>query len=63
MKYICLGYIDETKWDAVPESEQNALMDECFAYDDELRANGHFVGAKRSRAPGTPPHCDGRTER
>jgi hypothetical protein len=46
MKYICLGYIDETKWDAVPESEQNALMDECFAYDDELRANGHFVGGE-----------------
>ncbi len=28
------------------ESEQNALMDECFAYDDVLRKNGHFVGGE-----------------
>jgi hypothetical protein len=44
MKYICLGYIDEKKWKGIPESEQNALMDECFDYDDELRKNGHFAG-------------------
>ena len=46
MKYICLGYIDEKKWEAVPESERNALMDECFAYDDVLRKNGHFLGGE-----------------
>jgi hypothetical protein len=46
MKYICLGYIDEKGWEAVPEGEQNVLMDECFAYDDELRKNGHFVGGE-----------------
>ena len=46
MKYICLGYIDEKKWDAVPESERNAMMDECFAYDDVLRKNGHFLGGE-----------------
>jgi len=26
------------------QSEQQAMMDECFAYDDELRKNGHFAG-------------------
>ncbi|RJQ69988.1 MAG: YciI family protein [Desulfobacteraceae bacterium] len=46
MKYICLGYIDEHKWDALSESERNALMDECFAYDDMLRKNGHFAGGE-----------------
>lgn len=46
MKYMCLGYIDEEKWDAVPESERNKLMDDCFAYDDVLRKNGHFVGGE-----------------
>jgi hypothetical protein len=46
MKYICLGYLDESKWEALSEKEQNALMDECFAYDDLLRKNGHFVGGE-----------------
>jgi hypothetical protein len=46
MKYICLGYYDEKKWETMSESERNALMDECFAYDDELKKNGHFVGGE-----------------
>ena len=46
MKYICLGYLDESKWEAMSETERNALMDECFAYDDVLRAHGHFVGGE-----------------
>jgi hypothetical protein len=44
MKFICLGYADEKTWEAMSEKERNALMDECFAYDDVLRRNGHFVG-------------------
>lgn len=46
MKYICLGYFDEKKWETVPESEQNALMDACLAYDDVLREGGHFAGGE-----------------
>ena len=46
MKYICLGYMEEKKWETLSESERNALMDECFAYDDVLRKNGHFVGGE-----------------
>ena len=44
MRFVCLGYLDETKWDALTEGERTALMEECFAYDDELRRGGHFVG-------------------
>jgi hypothetical protein len=44
MKYICLGYIEEKKWDTMSESERDAMLDECFAYDDILRKNGHFAG-------------------
>ena len=51
MKYICLGYFDEKKWEALSESEQNALMDECFAYDDVLRKNGHFAGGDALQSP------------
>ena len=46
MKYICLGYYDEKKGETMSESERNALMDECFAYDDVLRKNGHSVGGE-----------------
>ena len=51
MKYICLGYLDEKNWEAMSESEGNALVDECFAYDDLLRKNGHFVGGEALQSP------------
>jgi hypothetical protein len=46
LKFVCLGYLDESKWDALPKSEQDAMMQECFTYDDVLRKNGHFVGGE-----------------
>lgn len=46
MKYVCLGYYDEKKFEALPESERNAMLDSCFDYDDELRKNGHFAGGE-----------------
>ena len=52
MKYICLGYMDEKKREAMTESEVNAFMDECFAYDDMLRENGHFVGGEALQSAG-----------
>ena len=51
MKYICLGYMDPKKWEATPESEVHALMDECFAYDEVLRKNGHFAGGEALQLP------------
>jgi hypothetical protein len=51
MKYICLGYMDENKWSAMSESERNAFMDECFAYDDVLREHGHFAGGEALQSP------------
>ena len=46
MKYICLGYMEESEWETMTESRRNAFIDECFAYDDVLRENGHFVGGE-----------------
>jgi hypothetical protein len=43
MKYMCLGYMDEKKWEQMSESEKNTIYDACFPYDDELRAKGHFL--------------------
>jgi len=43
MKFICLGYFDEGQWEKKSKSEQDALMEECFAYDDVLRKGGHWL--------------------
>ena len=51
MKYICLGYIEEGKWEGMSERERNAMIDECFTYDDELRKNGHFAGGEALQGP------------
>jgi hypothetical protein len=46
MKYICLGYMEANKFETMSESERNAFVDGCFAYDDVLRMNGHFAGGE-----------------
>ena len=51
MKYICLGYMEEKKWETMSESERNAMLDDCFAYDDALRKNGHFAGGEALQSP------------
>ncbi len=51
MKFICLGYIDPKKWETMSDRERSAMMDECFAYDDVLRANRHFAGGEALDSP------------
>ena len=46
MKYLCLGYMEEKKWEAMSESERDAMIKECFAYDDLLRKSGHMIGGE-----------------
>jgi hypothetical protein len=46
MKYVCLGYYDKSKFDAMTEAERNTMFDTCFDYDDHLRANGHSAGGE-----------------
>jgi len=53
VKYICLGYYDKGKHDSMTEGEKNAMFDECFEYDDYLRANGHFHVAEALQPPET----------
>ena len=43
MKYLCLGYIEPGKLEGMSEVDQHAMLDECFEYNDHLRANGHIV--------------------
>ena len=53
MKYICFGYYDKGKFDGMTESERNAMLDECFSYDDQLRENGQFAGGEALQPPNT----------
>ena len=53
MKFICLGYIDPSVPVTTSETEWHAMMDSCFTYDDQLRANGHFKGGEALQPPNT----------
>ena len=53
MKFICLGYIEPNKFETMSEADRNAMVDECVAYDDELRKNGHFAGGDALQGPQT----------
>ena len=53
MKYICLGYIEPKKLETMSEDKRNAMMDDCFAYDEVLRKNGHFTGGEALQGPDT----------
>jgi hypothetical protein len=53
MKYICLGYYEPAKHAAMTEDERNAMFDECFEYDDYLRANGHADRGEALQPPET----------
>jgi hypothetical protein len=53
MKFICLGYIAPGKFENMSEGESNAMLDECFGYDEVLRANGHFAGGEALQGPGS----------
>jgi hypothetical protein len=46
MKFVCLGFIDETKLAEVQQEDGQRMMKECIAYDDELRRGGHFLGGE-----------------
>ena len=46
MKYLCLVYLDEQAWDAMPRSDYDALTGEILDYRDALRQSGHFVASE-----------------
>jgi len=63
MKYICLGYYDKRKFEAMSESERNAMFDRCLEYDDHLRANGHWAGGEALQGPETALTLSGKNGR
>lgn len=43
MKFVCLGYLDEERWNRLSEAEQQATIAECIEFDRKLHADGHFA--------------------
>lgn len=43
MKFICLGFFVEEQWEALSKAEQEALIEGCFAYDDQLMKDGCWL--------------------
>jgi hypothetical protein len=46
MKFVCLGFFDEAKFGQMPQEDAKRVIEECFAYDDELRRGGNFLGGE-----------------
>lgn len=44
MQYICPRYIRPSRSENMPESERNAIQDEHFAYDNQLRKTARMEG-------------------
>ena len=45
MQYLCLVYFEESAFDGMSDADQKALTRDSLAYDEELRKQGHFLGA------------------
>ncbi len=60
MKFVCFGYLDVKNWEKKSESERNAMIDECFAYDEALKKNGHWVSGEGLQDPTTLRHENGK---
>src|SRR5262245_5920417 len=43
MKFICLGCAAENEWQSRSKSEQDALVEQSFVYDDELLKQGNWL--------------------
>jgi len=43
VRYVCLGYQEEGRWERMPAAARQRFVEECLAYDRGLRERGHFV--------------------
>ena len=45
MRYLCLIYREEQTIEGLPRPQLDALVREALAYDDSLRASGHYLAS------------------
>jgi hypothetical protein len=46
MKYLCLIYENEKNWESLPPADSEAIMNEYFAFTEEIRKNGKYVAGE-----------------
>ena len=51
MKFLCLGYYDEKKFEALPKNELAAIASQCKPHDEELYKGGHMKLVASLAAP------------
>ncbi|QDS88013.1 YCII-related domain protein [Rosistilla ulvae] len=51
MRFICFGYVDSSRFASMDAAEMEAMVQECFEYDDQLRAGVHFAGGEPLQEP------------
>ena len=62
MKYLCFGYLDVQAWETKSPGEQNAMIDQCFAYDEELKKRGHWVSGEGLQGAVTLSYRNGKVQ-
>ncbi len=51
MKFLCIVFLDEDKMKALSETEMQQLNRSSLAYDQKLKAQGHFIAAEALQSP------------
>jgi hypothetical protein len=46
MRYLCIIYDEEKKMAAMPKSESDAFMGEYFAFTEDIKKSGHYIGGE-----------------
>jgi hypothetical protein len=46
MKYLCLIYDEESKMATMSEADAKAFMGEYFAFTNDIKKSGHYVGGE-----------------
>jgi hypothetical protein len=46
MKYLCLIYENEKNWETMPPADSETIMNEYFAFTEDIRKNGKYVAGE-----------------
>ena len=46
MRYLCLIYDEEKKWATMSKGEQDAIMGDYFAFTEDIKKSGHYIGGE-----------------
>ena len=53
MRYLCLIYSDEKRWERASESEWHTVMAEYNAFTDSIKQSGNYIGGEALESTNT----------